>query len=143
MYIRKPIPYTKVTSIHYETLNKKDTNWKTDVNNLSVRSLQGLLLLFLGRCDYFANKNEEFYDPSIKKILVTINGMGHHLFKHRLQARDICPEIKEYFYKENSDVTWDKFLTTKFSLWIDARSSTDKTLHGSGRVVKKWHITSD
>ena len=41
------IPYTKVTSIHYQTLSKKDITWKIDVNNLSVRSLQGLLLLFL------------------------------------------------------------------------------------------------
>ena len=33
------IPYTKVTSIHYQTLSKKDTTWKIDVNNLSFRSL--------------------------------------------------------------------------------------------------------
>ena len=38
-----------------------------DVNNLSVRSLQGLLLLFLDKRDDFPNKNEEFYNPSIKK----------------------------------------------------------------------------
>ena len=56
------IPYTKVTSIHYQTLSKKHTTWKIDVNNLSVRSLQGLLLLFLDKCDDFANKNEEFYN---------------------------------------------------------------------------------
>ena len=31
------IPYTKVTSIHYQALSKKDTTWKIDVNNLSVR----------------------------------------------------------------------------------------------------------
>ena len=30
------IPYTKVTSIHYQTLSKKDTTWKIDVNNFSV-----------------------------------------------------------------------------------------------------------
>ena len=30
------IPYTKVTSIHYQTLSKKDTTCKIDVNNLSV-----------------------------------------------------------------------------------------------------------
>ena len=59
------IPYTKVTSIHYQTLSKKDTIWKIDVNNLSVRSLQGLLLLFLDKCDGFANKNEECYNLSI------------------------------------------------------------------------------
>ena len=29
--------YTKVTLIHYQTLSKKDTTWKIDVNNLSVR----------------------------------------------------------------------------------------------------------
>ena len=70
MYTRTTsIPYTKVTSIHYQTLSKKSTTWKTDVNNLSVRSFQGLLLLFVDKRDDFANKNEEFYNPSIKKIL--------------------------------------------------------------------------
>ena len=73
MYNRTtPIPYTKVTSIHYQTLSKKHTTWKIDVNNLSVQSLQGLLLLFLDKRDDFYNKNEEFYNPSIKKILVTM-----------------------------------------------------------------------
>ena len=57
LYAETSIPYTKVTSIHYQTLSKKDTNWKIDVNNLSVRSLQGLILLFLDKCDEFANKN--------------------------------------------------------------------------------------
>ena len=95
------ILYTKVTSIHYQTLSKKDTTWKIDVNNLSVRSMQGLLLLFLDKRDDFANKNEEFYNPSIKKILVTINGMPNQLFVALLQARKIYPELK-YFYKKNS-----------------------------------------
>ena len=30
------IPYTKVTSVHYQTLSKKDTTWKIDVNNPPV-----------------------------------------------------------------------------------------------------------
>ena len=80
------VPYTKVTSIRYQTLSKKHTTWKIDVNNLSVRSLQGLLLLFLDKSDDFANKNEEFHNPSIKKILVTINGMPHQLFAAGLQV---------------------------------------------------------
>ena len=105
------ISYTKVTSIHYQTLSKKDTTWKIDVNNLSFCSLQGLLLLFLVKRDYFANKNEEFYNPSIKKILTTINGMSYQLF-----IAGIYPELKKYFYKENSNVTWEEFLITKFGL---------------------------
>ena len=61
MYIETmSIPCIKVTSIRYQTLSKKDTTRTIDVNNLSVRSFQGLLLLFLGKCDDFVNKNEEF-----------------------------------------------------------------------------------
>ena len=138
------ILYNKVTSIHYQKLSKKHSTWKIDVNNLSVRSLQSLLLLFLDKRDDFANKNEEFYNPSINKILMTINSMPHQLFVAGLQAREIYPELKKYFYKENSDVTWEDFLTTKFALWIDTRSSIDNTLHGSGRAVeKRWYIAPD
>ena len=110
------------------------------MNNLSVCSLQGLLLLFLDKHDDFANENEEFHNPSIKKILTTINGVPHQLFAAGLQARDIYPELKKYLYKEHSNVTWEAFLTTKFGLWIDTRLSTDNTFHGSGRAVEKSDI---
>ena len=89
------IPYTKATSIHYQTLSKKDTTWKIDMNNLSLWSLQGLLLLFLDKRDDFTNKNEEFCNQGIKKILVTINDMPHHLFAAGLQAREIYPELNK------------------------------------------------
>ena len=105
MYIREmSIPYNQVTSIHYQEKtedSKKDIAWKIHVNNLSVWSLLGLLLLFLDKHDDFVNKNEEFYNPSIKKILVAINGMPHKLCAGGLKARDIYPELKKYFYKEN------------------------------------------
>ena len=74
------LPYTKLTLIHYQTLSEKDTTWKIDLNNLSVCSLQGLLSLFFDKRDDFVNKNEELYNPSIKKNLRTINGMPHQLF---------------------------------------------------------------
>ena len=66
------------------------------MNNLSVRSLQGLLLLFFDKSDDFANKNEELYNPSIEKILVTINGMPHELFATRLKAKGIYPEVSKF-----------------------------------------------
>ena len=139
----KSIPYIKVTLIHYQTLSKKDINLEIDMNNLSVHLLQGLLLLFIDKHDGFANKNEEFYNTSINKILTTINGIPHQLFADGLWAWDIFPVLKNHFYKEFSDVTWEEFLTTKFELWIDTRTSTDNTLQGSGRTVEKWYITSD
>ena len=94
------ILYTKVTPIHYQTLSKKDTTWRIDINNLSVWSLQDLLSVFFDKRDGFANKNEEFYNPSINKILVTINAMPHQLFAAGLQAREIYPELKKYFTRK-------------------------------------------
>ena len=66
--------------------------------------------------------------------------MPHQLLATGLQARDIYPELKKYFYKENSIVIWEEFVTTKFALWIDTRSSTNNIVHGSGRVVEKSGI---
>ena len=107
------------------------------MNNLSVRSLQGLLLLFLDKRDGFANKNEEFYNPSIKKTLITINGVPHELFAAGLKARGICLELSKHSYKENSDMTWEQFLTTNFWLWIDTRASANNAFHGNGMTVEK------
>ena len=94
------------------------------MSNLSIYSLQGLLLLFFDKRDDFGNKNEGFYNPSIIEILVTINGRPYQLFAGGLQARDIYPELKKYFYKKNFNVTWEHFLTTKFVLWIDTVLTT-------------------
>ena len=78
--------------------------------------MRGLLLLYLDKHDDFANKNEEFYNPTIKKILVTINGMPHQLYLGGLKARDIYQELKKNFYKEKSNVNNEEFLSTKFGL---------------------------
>ena len=37
-------------------------------------------------------------------------------------------------------MTWEEFLATKFALLIDTRSSTNNTLHDSGRAVEKSGI---
>ena len=98
------------------------------------------MLLFIINRDDSAKKIEEFYNTIIKKVLATIDVIPHQLFAVSLPARDICPELKKYFYKENSNVTWEEFLTTKFGLWIDRRRTTDNTLHGSSRAVEKSGI---
>ena len=66
--------------------------------------------------------------------------MPHQVFAARLQARGIYPELKKHFYRKHSNVTWEEFLTTKFGLWIDTRSSTNNFLRDSGRAVEKSGI---
>ena len=85
-------------------------------------------------------KMKNFTTQASRKVLATINGMPHQLFSAGLQARDIYPELKKYFYKENPNVTREDFLTTKFRFWIDTRLSTDNTLDCSGRAVEKSGI---
>ena len=105
LYSETSVPYTKVTAVHHQALSKKNENWKIEINNLSVRSLQGLLLLFVDKQNNFANENEKFCNPLIKKILTTINGIPHQLYPGGVLSRDIFPKAKTYFYKPDSDVT--------------------------------------
>ena len=54
------IQYIKVTSIHCLILSKKDTTWNIDINNLSVCSLQRLLLLILMNMTALLTKMKNF-----------------------------------------------------------------------------------
>ena len=62
------------------------------------------------------------------------------MYPGAILSRDIFLEAQKYFYKPDSDVTWGEFLTTKFGLWIDLRSTPDEALHGSGRPVDRTGI---
>ena len=134
------IPYNKITCVHYQLLNKTQKTWKLDINGISGRSLRGVLLLFIDEAtnrSSFACKNEHFYNPTITKVLVTVNGLPHQLYPGGILSRDLYPETQKYFYNTNSDVTLGEFCTTKFGCWIDMRSSVENKLHGSGRSVNR------
>ena len=66
--------------------------------------------------------------------------MPHQLFYGWITGKENLSRAKKYFYKENSDVTWEDFLKTKFALWMDTRSSIDSTCRGSGKIVEKSGI---
>ena len=127
-------PYTRVTRLSYQILGKKDSSWLINTK-LQAKSLQGLLLLFIEDQTDFAYKVESFYNPTIKKVNITIDGNLHQLFKGSILPRDMYQEIGKRFLRENSDVSFEEYLTTKYGLWIDTRSSVNNKLHGSGRLV--------
>ena len=54
-------PYTRVTRLSYQQMSKKDTTWLLDIK-LQVKSLQGLIVLFLEDQTDFAYKVENFYN---------------------------------------------------------------------------------
>ena len=127
-------PYIRVTHLSYRQLSKKDTSWLIDTK-LQAKSLQGLLLLLLENKTDFDNKVESSYNPTIKKVKVTVPGNLHEIFKGPVLPRNMYPEISRKFYPSNFDVLFEKYLTKKYGVWFDIRSSADDKLHGSGRVV--------
>ena len=79
--------------------------------------------------------NNKFYNLTIKRVQVTTSGDPHQFYKGGILSKDYYIEASKYFDNTSSSVNWSEFLTTKFGLWIDFRSSADNSLHGSGRSV--------
>ena len=130
------IPYNRITCVHYDELDKKASVWKLPLCSVNARSCRGVLMLFKDD-DHgkdFDCKNETFYNPTIKKLMISINGLNHEIYPGGMLPKDFYPEILKYF-DQDSEVTPGEFCTTKFGCWVDMRSSEDNKLHGSGRVV--------
>ena len=85
---KTPIPYTKVTSIHYQIL-KKDALWKIGVNNLSVCSLKDWQLFIIDERDGSWSKNEDFYNPTNKKVFTATIVMPLQFLRAGFHARHI------------------------------------------------------
>ena len=66
--------------------------------------------------------------------------MPHQLFTGGLQARATYPELKKYFYRDHSNITWEEFLTTKFGLSKKDLRLVMVTLHATCLTLKmQWH----
>ena len=50
---------------------------------------------------FFAYKVENFYNPTIKKVNVAIDGDPHQLFKGSILPRNMYQEIGKRFFREN------------------------------------------
>ena len=91
-----------------------------------------------------------FYNPKITKVEVTIEGIPNQLYSQGMRAYQMWDEAKEYFAASPgnkrhpevgtvakdlamADVNLGDFLTSKYSLSLDLRTSDDDRLHGSGR----------
>ena len=72
---------------------------------------------------------KNFIIHRFKKILDKLSTADpHQIYKGGLLSKDIYTELKRYFHHPYSDVSFEQFLTSKFGLWIDTRSSQENTL---------------
>ena len=130
--------------------DKSDTVWNININT-PARSMKGILLLFVDPAAAFQRDTEAFYNPKITKVEVTIEGVSNELYAQGLRAYQQWDEARKFHSSGSkrhpmvgvvakdlalADVSLPEYLTTKYALWLDLRSSDDDQLHGMGRRIE-------
>ena len=115
------------------------------------KSLKGVLLIFTKErsATKFNRDTEEFFNPKITKVVVTVEGVPNELYaqnmEYRHQYNEIVKHVGEGRLKEAGAIQNDlqlhkvniaSFYTDKYALWLDFRTIDNNKLHGSGRRLE-------
>ena len=113
-----------------------DTRLTLRVNH-QRRSLKGILLLFINQYNPGARDSENYFNPDITNVKVTVNGVPNRVYSDGISDKDMWNELTRHFNPHSGglpNMTLTKYLTdNKFGLWIDLRSMDDTTMHGNGQ----------
>ena len=149
-YLKSSILYDRILRARIIPLNKSDTSFSVDINS-SSKSLKGVLHIFTQErsATKFARDTEEFYNPKIMKVEVTVEGVPNELYAQNMEYRHQYDEIVKHFaegrLKEAGAIQKDLqlhnvnialYYTDKYALWLDFRTIDDNRLHGSGRRLE-------
>ena len=149
-YMKSSILYDRILRAHIIPLNNSDTSFSVDINSPS-KSLKGVLLIFMkGRsATKFNRDTEEFFNPKITKVEVTVEGVPNELYaqnmEYRHQYNEIVKHLAEGQLKEAGAIQKDlqlhnfniaSYYIDKYALWLDFRTIDDNRLHGSGRRLE-------
>ena len=144
---RMSILYDRILRHRKITKNKSETLWNINLN-VPARSMKGILMLFE---DPNRTNTETYYNPKIEKVEMTIEGVPNQLYSQGMRAYQQWDEIIRYFgltskrEKESdqvskdlylTDITQADYLTNKYALWLDLRTTDCNLLHGSGRRIE-------
>ena len=146
-YMKSSILHDRILRARIIPLDKSDTSFSIDINSPS-KSLKGVLLIFTKErsATKFTRDTEEFYNPKITKVEITVEGVPNELYAQNMEYRHQYDEIVKHFaegwLKEAGAIQKDlqlhnvdiaSYYTDKYALWLDFRTIDDNRLHGSGR----------
>ena len=149
-YMKSSILYDRILRARIIPLDKSDTSFSVDINSPS-KSLKGVLLIFTKErsATKFTRDTEEFYNPKITKVEVTMEGVPNELYAQNMEYRHQYDEIVKHFaegrLKEAGAIQKDlqlhnvdiaSYYTDKYALWLDFRTIDNNRLHGSGRRLE-------
>ena len=146
-YMKSSILYDRILRASIIPLNNSNTSFSVDINSPS-KSLKGVLLIFTKErsTTKFTRDTEEFFNPKITKVKVTVEGVPNELYAQNMKYRHQYDEIVKHFaegqLKEAGAIQKDlqlhnvniaSYYTDKYALWLDFRTIDDNRPHGSGR----------
>ena len=149
-YMKRSILYDRILRACIIQLNKSDTSFSVDINSPS-KSLKGVLLIFTQErsATKFTRDTEEFYNPKITKVEVTVEGVPNELYAQNMEYRHQYDEIIKHFaegrLKEAGAIQKDlqlhnvnitSYYMDKYALLLDFRTIDDNRLQGSGRQLE-------
>ena len=146
-YMKSSTLYDRILRARIIPPNNSDTSFSVDINSPS-KSLKGVLLIFTKErsATKFTRDTEEFFNPKITKVEVTVEAVPNELYAQNMEYRHQYDEIVKHFaegqLKEAGATQKDlqlhniniaSYYTDKYALWLDFRTIDDNKLHGSGR----------
>ena len=149
-YMKSRILYDRILRACIIPLNNSDTSFSVDINSPS-KSLKGVLLIFTKErsATKFSRDTEEFFNPKIMKVQVTVEGVPNELYAQNMEYRhqydEIVKHVAEGRLKEAGAIQKDlqlnnvkiaSYYTDKYALWLGFRTIDDNRLHSSGRQLE-------
>ena len=149
-YMKTSILYDRILRSRIIPLNDSCTSFSADINSPS-KSLKGVLLIFSKErsATKFNGDTEEFFNPKITKVEVTVEGVPNELYAQNMEYRHQYDEIIKHFgegrlkdagaiqkHLQLHNVNITSYYTDKYALWLDFQTIDDNRLHGSGRQLE-------
>ena len=80
-YMKSSILYDRILRARIIPLNNSDTSFSVDINS-PLKSLKGVLLIFAKEksTTKFTRNTEEFFNPKITEVEVTVEGVPDELY---------------------------------------------------------------
>ena len=141
-YMKSSILYDRILRARIIPLNNSDMSFSVDINSPS-KSLKGVLLIFTKErsATKFTRNTEEFFNPKVTKVEVTMEVVPNELYAQNMEYRNQYDEIVKHFaegwLKEAGAIQKDlqlhnvniaSYYTDKYALWLDFRTIDDNRL---------------
>ena len=132
-YMKSSILYDRILRAHIIPLDNSNTSFSIDINSPS-KSLKGTVLIFTKErsATKFNQDTEEFLNPKITKVKVTVEGVPNELYAQNMEYRHQYDEIMKHCVegrlKEAGFIQKDlqlhnvniaSYYTNKYALWLD------------------------